>query len=266
VARQYGAGFYGITFDVEAAVRNPAYAGWGPTYPKVFTPDEFALFRADKARLKDGDKAEYKALKGRMQREAERRVNALTGLDRVRDLPDLEAGRPGSPFLGVGEHPDRIGQGKGPKAIEDIWNQYRQGEIDANQARQEILKATGADEKGIPAPSWWTGGRYRAGGTEASGPAAHAGELSGTGELGQNAGTRRGGRGELAAAASPPLKRASGGRVDSRRDRSTFLYMEPSPMVKDFAQCKTCERFIPATERCYKHRTSTREFAGRASL
>jgi hypothetical protein len=35
------------------------------------------------------------------------------------------------------------------------------------------------------------------------------------------------------------------------RDRSVFLYMEPSPDTPEFAQCGTCSNFIPDAERCF---------------
>lgn len=35
------------------------------------------------------------------------------------------------------------------------------------------------------------------------------------------------------------------------RDRSAFLYMEPSPDTPEFAQCGTCTHFIPDTGRCF---------------
>ena len=52
----------GITYDVEAAVRTPAYSGVAQLYSQVLTEREQGLFRADKALLK-GDKKAYKALK-----------------------------------------------------------------------------------------------------------------------------------------------------------------------------------------------------------
>jgi hypothetical protein len=68
----------GITFDVEAAVRTPAYVGWARFYPAVMTPDELAAFRADKARLK-GDKEAYKALKASVLKEVMKRVEERGG-------------------------------------------------------------------------------------------------------------------------------------------------------------------------------------------
>jgi hypothetical protein len=110
----------GITFDVEAAVRTPAYVGWARFYPAVMTPDELAAFRADKARLK-GDKEAYKALKASTLKEVVKRVEdrggpwelerelyGRQGRDANRDGAGTGAGQPAGgaeapgPFLTAG--------------------------------------------------------------------------------------------------------------------------------------------------------------------
>ena len=68
----------GITFDVEALVRNKAYVGWGRFYPQVLTEDELEQFVKDKKRLRD-DKKAYKKMKEKMRSEVQKRVE-LGGL------------------------------------------------------------------------------------------------------------------------------------------------------------------------------------------
>lgn len=46
-------------------------------------------------------------------------------------------------------------------------------------------------------------------------------------------------------------KRNRPSTASAKRDRSAFLYMEPNPDIKDFAQCGSCMHFIPDSKRCF---------------
>ena len=37
---------------------------------------------------------------------------------------------------------------------------------------------------------------------------------------------------------------------NKKTDRSSFLYMEANPPIKDFAQCSTCQHFMPKSKKC----------------
>jgi hypothetical protein len=47
------------------------------------------------------------------------------------------------------------------------------------------------------------------------------------------------------------VKRNRSPSSSEKRDRSAFLYMEPDPDIKDFAQCGSCMHFIPDEGRCF---------------
>ena len=82
-----------------------------------------------------------------------------------------------------GLFPDTFKTAKNLQAVDNIWLQYRRGQLSLEEARNEVIRTAG----GIRAPEWERAG-LRAGSPEASGPAADAGELSGAGVSGGRAG------------------------------------------------------------------------------
>lgn len=91
-----------------------------------------------------------------------------------------------------GLFPDTFKTPKNSQAIDNIWVQYRRGQLSLEEARNEVIRTAG----GIQPPEWERAG-LRAGSSEASGPAPNAGELPGAGVPRGRAG--RSGRNQSAA-------------------------------------------------------------------
>ena len=140
----------GVTFDVEAAVRTPAYVGWARFYPQVLTPEELSAFRADKARL-SGNKEEYKALKARMLTEVKRRVDERGGPSEADVLlgeitEKLKGARSTQEAREIADEViDKAGRAAGMARTEEALGaeeMARAGRADAAQAKMEELPDT----------------------------------------------------------------------------------------------------------------------------
>lgn len=99
-----------------------------------------------------------------------------------------------------GLFPDTFKTAKNSQVIDDIWVKYRKGKLSLEEARNEVIRTAG----GIQPPEWERAG-LRQGSAGAGGPAADAGELSGSGVSGGSAGGS--GRVQPAAGDSPSVTR-----------------------------------------------------------
>jgi hypothetical protein len=99
-----------------------------------------------------------------------------------------------------GLFPDTFKTAKNAQVVDDIWVKYRKGKLSLEEARNEVIRTAG----GIQPPEWERAG-LRQGSAGAGGPAADAGELSGSGVSGGGAGGS--GRVQPAAGDSPSVTR-----------------------------------------------------------
>jgi hypothetical protein len=99
-----------------------------------------------------------------------------------------------------GLFPDTFKTAKNSQVIDDIWVKYRKGKLSLEEARNEVIRTAG----GIQPPEWERAG-LRQGSAGAGGPAADAGQLSGSGVSGGSTGGS--GRVQPAAGDSPSVTR-----------------------------------------------------------
>jgi hypothetical protein len=134
---------------------------------------------------------------------------------------------------------------KNTAIINGIWDRYKQGKIDLDQARQNILKAAG----GIAPPTWYTSGRsgVRPTGADYEAPwrSGNPAELPGPrlyGGRAERVGRRTGGR--LAGTIAPQVARGvNGGGVDEKKPKDDpQIRYQYKPHGNQY--CSRCDMFI----------------------